>query len=69
MAVVSHGGLLASAFKAIFDIPARRNPFPLYNASISKLVWTTEPKLLSLNDVEHLRAAGCELISTRGEFF
>ncbi|HEY1600054.1 MAG TPA: histidine phosphatase family protein [Pirellulales bacterium] len=69
VAIVSHGGLLASAFKALLEVPARRNPFPLYNASISQLVWKNEPKILTLNDVEHLRAAGCELLSTRAEFF
>ena len=67
--VVSHGGLFAAAFKALLDVPAGRNPFPLYNASISQLVWAGEPKLLTLNEVDHLRAAGCELISTRGDFF
>jgi len=67
--VVSHGGLFAAVFKALLDVPAERNPFPLYNASISQLVWGGEPKLLTLNEVDHLRAAGCELISTRGDFF
>jgi 2,3-bisphosphoglycerate-dependent phosphoglycerate mutase len=69
VAVVSHGGLFASAFKALLEIPAGRNPFPLYNGSISQLVWEREPKLVTLNQVDHLRAAGCELISTRGDFF
>ena len=55
VAVVSHGGLFASAFKALLDVPAERNPFPLYNGSISQLVWQREPKLLSLNQVDHLR--------------
>ena len=68
-AVVSHGGLLAAAFKALLDIPAGRNPFTLYNASISQLVWAREPKLLTLNQVEHLFAAGCEVITNRGDFF
>jgi len=69
VAVVSHGGLFASAFKALLDVPAGRNPFPLYNGSISQLVWAHEPKLLTLNQVDHLRAAGCELITARGDFF
>jgi 2,3-bisphosphoglycerate-dependent phosphoglycerate mutase len=69
VAVISHGGLFASVFKSLLDIPAGRNPFPLYNGSISQLVWQHEPKLLTLNQVDHLRVAGCELISTRGDFF
>ncbi len=69
VAVVSHGGLIAAAFKSLLDVPADRNPFTLYNASISELVWRREPKLLTLNQVEHLHAAGCALINSRAEFF
>lgn len=69
IAVVSHGGLFGAVFKSLLDVPANRNPFTLYNASISQLAWVSEPKLVTLNQVEHLRAAGCELISTRADFF
>jgi probable phosphoglycerate mutase len=69
VAVVSHGGLLAAAFKSLLDVPAGRNPFTLFNASISRLVWNHEPKLLTINEVDHLRAAGCEYIANRGDFF
>ena len=69
VAVISHGGLFAAAFKSLLQIPAGRNPFPLFNASISQLVWAGEPKLLTLNQVDHLHAAGCAIVSTRGDFF
>jgi broad specificity phosphatase PhoE len=58
VAVVSHGGILAAALKAILRIPAEINPFSLYNASISVLAWNDRIKLLSLNQLEHLRTAG-----------
>jgi probable phosphoglycerate mutase len=58
VAVVSHGGILAAALKALLCIPAELNPFSLYNASISVLAWNGKIKLLSLNQLEHLRAAG-----------
>jgi broad specificity phosphatase PhoE len=58
VAVVSHGGILAAALKSLLCIPAELNPFSLYNASISVLAWNGKIKLLSLNQVEHLRAAG-----------
>jgi len=67
--VVSHGGLIAAAFKALLDVPAERNPFTLYNASISQLIWQREPKLLTLNEIEHLRAARLDVITNRGDFF
>jgi 2,3-bisphosphoglycerate-dependent phosphoglycerate mutase len=52
--VVAHGGLLGSAFKALLEIPAQRNPFLLQNGSISRLQWLQEVKLLSLNETAHL---------------
>ena len=58
VAVVSHGGILAGALKALLRIPAKVNPFSLYNASISKLVWTDRVKLLTLNQLDHLSVAG-----------
>ena len=58
VAVVSHGGILTAALKAVLRIPAEINPFSLYNASISKLAWNERIKLLTLNQLDHLRAAG-----------
>lgn len=55
--VVSHGGLLSAAFKALLEIPAERNPFSLLNGSISRLGWAGDVKLLSLNQVHHLHDA------------
>lgn len=52
--VVSHGGLLTAALKALLDIPAERNPFSLFNGAINKLDWKNEIKLLTLNECRHL---------------
>ena len=52
--VISHGGLLCAALKALLDIPAERNPFSLFNGSINKLEWKSEIKLLTLNECRHL---------------
>lgn len=57
--VVSHGGLLAAALKALLEIPAGRHPFLLHNGSITQLDLTDgDVKLLSLNQIDHLRDAG-----------
>jgi broad specificity phosphatase PhoE len=61
--VVAHGGSLSAALKYLLEIPAQRNPFSLLNASISTLAWDKDVKLLSLNDVAHLR----ELVSAGGD--
>ncbi len=61
--VVAHGGSLSAAFKALLGIPAERNPFSLLNASISTIGWDKDVKLLSLNDVAHLR----DLVSGGGD--
>jgi broad specificity phosphatase PhoE len=53
--VVAHGGLLGSAFKALLEIPAERNPFALQNGSISRIQWQREVKLLTLNETAHLQ--------------
>jgi 2,3-bisphosphoglycerate-dependent phosphoglycerate mutase len=58
VAVVSHGGILSAALKSLLRIPAEINPFSLYNASISVLAWNEKIKLLSLNDLDHLRKSG-----------
>ena len=60
VAVVSHGGILAGALKALLRIPAEVNPFSLYNASISKLAWDGRIKLLTLNQLDHLRSAALD---------
>jgi broad specificity phosphatase PhoE len=54
VAVIAHGGILTAALKALLGIPAERNPFRLFNASISVLEWNDEPKLLTLNQIGHL---------------
>ena len=57
--VVSHGGLIGAGLKALLEIPAWRNPFVFENASISRLEREqNQVRLLSLNEVEHLREAG-----------
>ena len=59
VAVISHGGLIAAAFKSLLEIPAGRHPFNLHNGSISQLaVADGQAKLLTLNQVEHLRGLG-----------
>lgn len=65
--VVSHGGLLAAVLKALLGVPAERNPFSLYNASLSMLRWDSQPQLLTLNQTDHLRAAACERTAPSGE--
>ena len=60
VAVVSHGGILAGALKSLLGVPAELNPFSLYNASISKLAWNATIKLLTLNQLDHLRLAGLD---------
>jgi probable phosphoglycerate mutase len=56
--VVAHGGVLAAALKSLLEIPIETNPFSFYNASISKLSWDRRNKLLTLNQLDHLAAAG-----------
>jgi len=59
VAVISHGGLIAAAFKSLLEIPAGRHPFNFYNGSISQLAVTDgRVRLLTLNQVDHLREAG-----------
>lgn len=59
VAVVSHGGLIAAAIKSLLEIPAGRHPFNLDNGSISQLtVDGPRVKLLTLNQVDHLRGLG-----------
>jgi probable phosphoglycerate mutase len=59
VAVVTHGGLLAGALKALLEIPAQHNPFVFENGSITRLELSDgKVKLLSLNQVDHLRCVG-----------
>ena len=53
--IVAHGGLLSAALKVLLEIPAKLNPFSFYNGSISKLQWDGQVKLLTLNQIDHLR--------------
>jgi probable phosphoglycerate mutase len=53
--VVAHGGSLSAAFKALLGIPPQRNPFSLANCSISTAHWEKDFRLISLNEVGHLR--------------
>lgn len=63
--LVAHGGLLSATLKALLDIPPRRNPFQLFNGSISRIDWTDEVHLTTLNEIQHLRVAG--LMSRAGD--
>ena len=57
--VVTHGGLLAAALKALLDIPAQRHPFVLHNGSITQLDLSDgQVKLLSANRIDHLQDVG-----------
>lgn len=57
--VVAHGGLLSAVLKALLEIPATRHPFAFHNASISRIeLADNQVKLLSLNQVDHLRDVG-----------
>lgn len=55
VAIFSHGGILSAALKSLLEIPAERNPFSFYNGSLSKLAWDGPIKLMTLNQIEHLR--------------
>jgi broad specificity phosphatase PhoE len=52
--VVAHGGVLTAALKGLLGVPAERNPFNLFNASISHVRWDTQVRLITLNQVDHL---------------
>jgi probable phosphoglycerate mutase len=57
--VVSHGAILAAAFKSLLEIPAQRHPFMLENASISRLEIDGDiVRLHTLNEVGHLKGVG-----------
>lgn len=67
VAIIAHGGVLAAALKALLKVPAESNPFMLYNGSISRLEWDAHIKLMTLNQTDHLRLAGCELATRTGD--
>lgn len=67
VAIVAHGGLLSAGLKGLLGIPAERNPFILYNGSISTLHWGEQLKLISLNQIEHLHLDGQRLDSRLGD--
>ena len=57
--VVSHGTILAAAFKALLEIPAEKHPFLLENASLSRLELDgARVRLHTLNEVSHLAGVG-----------
>jgi 2,3-bisphosphoglycerate-dependent phosphoglycerate mutase len=65
--VVAHGGVLAAALKSLLGIPAQINPFSFYNASISRLAWDRQIKLLTLNQLDHLKSAGLDFTDNTGD--
>ncbi|MBL8826108.1 MAG: histidine phosphatase family protein [Planctomycetaceae bacterium] len=65
--IVAHGGLLSAGLKGLLDIPAERNPFMLYNGSISTLHWGEQFKVLTLNQIDHLHLDGERLDSRMGD--
>jgi probable phosphoglycerate mutase len=57
--VVSHGAILAAAFKSLLEVPAHRHPFLLENASVSRLeIDHAIVRLHTLNEVAHLKGVG-----------
>ncbi len=65
--VVAHGGVLAGGLKRLLRIPPELSPFSFYNASISRLVWNGKLKLMTLNQTEHLQAAGLAVLDSTGD--
>jgi probable phosphoglycerate mutase len=65
--VVAHGGVLTAGLKALLNVPPERNPFTLYNGSINMADWSAQFKLITLNQMDHLRVDGVELRSRTGD--
>ena len=65
--IVAHGGLLSAGLKGLLGVPAERNPFMLYNGSISTLHWGEQFKVTSLNQIDHLQLDGVRLDSRMGD--
>ena len=59
--------MLAGALKSLLGIPMENNPFSFYNASISKLSWDRRIKMLTLNQLDHLAAAGLAESDSTGD--
>jgi hypothetical protein len=55
---------MAAALKSLLQVPAELNPFAFYNGSISRLAWDKQLKVLTINQLDHLRAV--ELITEAG---
>ena len=65
--ITGAAGVLAGALKSLLGIPAEINPFSFYNASISRLAWNARLKLLTLNQLDHLAAAGLDETDSTGD--
>lgn len=65
--VVAHGGVLTAGLKGLLGVPVERNPFSLFNASISRLHWDRRIKLVTLNELDHLRRAGIDREDRTGD--
>lgn len=66
-AVVAHGGLITAAFKGLLGIAPESRPFMLYNGSISRIDTSDHLRLLTLNEIEHLRTADGALQTRLGD--
>lgn len=53
--VVTHGGLLGAALKALLRIPAEENPFRFYNCGWNAISWEGRWRVGKINDVAHLQ--------------
>ncbi len=59
VAVVSHGGALATVLALVVDQDGSRWPqYRVANASLTQLVWGAEPRVAMLSDVSHLQEVG-----------
>jgi len=58
--IVTHGGLLSATLRTLLSLPQPLPPFSLQNGSITRVTADDRGQLalLSLNDIEHLRAIG-----------
>jgi probable phosphoglycerate mutase len=58
--IVTHGGLLSATLRTLLSLPQPLPPFSLQNGSITRVTVDDRGQfaLLSLNDIEHLRATG-----------
>ncbi len=58
--IVTHGGLLSASLRTLLSLPQPLPPFSLQNGSITRVAVDGRGQfaLVSLNDIEHLRATG-----------